>query len=403
MSIFPKITAILISFLVVVFSFNTALVAQQSCTELLSEAEEAYRNGRFNDIQQICPCLAKVSRRRAGQTPVSILKLVTQLREYEEEYAHLLGSYRQFSTILENNALFKEDRENCFSNDERLRAYLLLGKMYETLGAIKIAELFSKRIIVEYPAFYLEGPEHFSYKQIYDRKLRKTQKFALGATAGWGYALPRPGKTNRAVAPEYSFKLTEGNVLLGLYIDYLIRKNFAVSIQLWQHTNQFEYTEPSFTDVNEFNFFHKERRIWLKMPLLVKLSHPDLRWLDAMDNLDARFFVQGGFSFNFLSSADATIIDAQKNLFLNDVNVIDGRHKLNYDLILGLGSRFRVGQSFVTAGVNYSYGLRDVVNQDMVGNPENPLFRDYGVIENNYKTHSIFYFITYEMRFNFLN
>jgi hypothetical protein len=197
--------------------------------------------------------------------------------------------------------------------------------------------------------------------------------------------------------------LFEGNIMLGLSSAYWFNDQWNVSLSLWLHNNQVKYLESALYKPDQFVFLHEEKQGWLNVPVIVKWTSPALRWLERVDDLNAQIFFQGGASLNYLAFSRANIIDSANDLFFRELNVTDTRHRFNYDLIGGLGSRFQLGRSFLSIGFCGTLGLKDVLKQDLVKSLENPLYRDYGIVENNYKTNSLFYFITWEWRLNYLS
>lgn len=113
-----------------------------------------------------------------------------------------------------------------------------------------------------------------------------------------------------------------------------------------------------------------------------------------------KIFFATGFALDYLASAHATIVDLNSNHALYDYNVTQYRNRLNYEYILQGFARFGVGRNYLNIGLTGSYLLRDMVDQQMVGNPQNPLYSIYGIKENNYKMVTGSWMVTYDFMFN---
>ena len=110
-----------------------------------------------------------------------------------------------------------------------------------------------------------------------------------------------------------------------------------------------------------------------------------------MDNLES-FIIYGSALYEIINSSR----------LLRKFNVIDGRHRDNYDVIAGVGSKFRFGRHHINFGLTGTYGLKEVVDQSKVGSNDSTLYKEYGIIENNYRIYSFYWFVTYVIRFNTL-
>jgi hypothetical protein len=134
---------------------------------------------------------------------------------------------------------------------------------------------------------------------------------------------------------------------------------------------------------------------------MVKYSNPTkMSWLKNNEDLAAQWFLQSGFSLNIITSAKANISLPEQQITLANYDVKDGRNPINGEFIFGIGSKFRFGRNYITISFNGALGLKQVLNQNFVGTDNSPLFKSYSINENNYKTLSGFYAVTYEVIFN---
>ena len=137
------------------------------------------------------------------------------------------------------------------------------------------------------------------------------------------------------------------------------------------------------------------------MPILFKWSSlHHLNWFKNNELLKAKIFIDGGVSLDYLFQSKATIIDLSSNTALSDYMVTKYRNRINYEFILQILSRFKVGRNYLNIGFTGSYMMNNVVNQKLVGSDKNMLFSKYGIRENNYKLICGSWTLNYEWRFS---
>jgi hypothetical protein len=373
--------------------------AQNECAVLLSEAEEGYRNGELYKILPISKCFGTYYKKKKNHFgPRRITKLTNDLIKYDSLYSFILVDFQNFGKDILANARKLPNENLIFTKEERRRAYILLGKTYQSLGAIKSSKLVARRLLIEHPTVPLTNDNNLSFQKIYNEELKRARKHSIGVILGWLYTIPIATRNNREIRPDFKWQ-SVGSVLLGVHYNYFLNPSWTFSTNFWWHNTKIEYKETNIS--GDAVFFHQENQNWIKFPFLFKFSNPKtMSWLKNNEDLAAQWYLQGGFSINYLTSAKANISVPQQQITLTNYSVRDGRNLINAELLLGIGSKFRFGRNYITVSFNGALGLRNVVNQDEVGTNENRLFENHSISENNYRTLSGFYAVTYEVIFN---
>ena len=386
----------------------------QSCSEKLSEAEQFYRDGKFESIidLSLCNCFGayyedknwKGDRQELNKTsliqiyPATMRSVIHEMIEADSLYPEQLGRFKEYwrgfpIPVHE----FNLHKKTYFTFEERFRAFVLFGKLYHQLGALKLSEHFALQSVMMRPNDVIDDRET-GFGRIYVDQKDKVRELSWGPIIGWLYTLPVSVVNNRP--GDYDFKYqTDGKVVLGAHFDYYIKQYLAVNFNFWFHSNRIVYTQKNGPGINDFDFYHEEQQSWIKVPVLLKWSSANhLNILKKSEAFRAKVFFAGGMAFDFLRKSDATIVDLESGASLYNYEVTKSRHRLNYEAVAQLLVRLTVGQNYVNVGFTGSYNLHPVLNQSKVSNADNQLYNNYGIIENNYKIISGFWTVTYEIR-----
>ena len=79
-----------------------------NCSELLSQAEQAYREGRFDEIKKLGDCLGVRKRNSNDELyPHWMKELVNELKHLEDSSEQDLGHFSDFSSELKDSARYR--------------------------------------------------------------------------------------------------------------------------------------------------------------------------------------------------------------------------------------------------------------------------------------------------------
>lgn len=370
----------------------------QTCTDLLSLAEENYRNGQFEEIKaKLCQCFDIAVSDSDKEIPVKkkFRMMITAMKKADSLYGHLLGPFTGYwRDLLNVDQTFKRDKGS-FSYLEQHRAYLLLSKVYFELGALELSEYFTRLAIRADPGTYLNDPDK-GFNRVYNSQISAIRELSFGPVSGWLYTIPVKIKNNRSGISDFKYQ-TDGKIILGGQLNYFIRPALALSFNTWFHGIRVVYLQSANAGNNRFDFYLAERQNWIKFPVLVKWS-PSV--FAGIDPFKSKLFIAGGFSVNYMTQTRATIIDLVSDISLYNYNMIPYRNRFNYEAMGAIMLRFRLGRNYLNLGFTGGYTFKEIVNEDLVGSPDNALFVKYGVVENNYKLLSGAWMASYEIRFS---
>jgi hypothetical protein len=373
------------------------VIAGQSCSELLSLAEENYRNGQFQEIKaKLCNCFGIIISSKDGEIkPVKFHLMIDSMKKADLLYGPQLGSFAGYwNDFIPRDTIKRRDTDS-FSYLEFRRAYLLLSKVYFELGVLELAEYFARKAIRAEPGTYLNDPDK-AFNRVYNSQISTIRELSFGPVSGWMYTLPVKVINNRPGDPEVKYQ-TDGKIILGAQLNYFIRRQIILSFNSWFHGLRVVYLQSVNGGNNRFDFYFAEKQNWIKFPILVKWSPSRF---NANEPFKAKVFFAGGFSVNYMTQTRATIIDLISDVSLYNYNMAPYRNRLNYEVMGEMMLRFRLGRNYLNLGFIGGYTFKEIVDKRLLGSSDNPLFIRYGIVENNYKLLSGAWKASYEIRFS---
>ncbi|HTE24160.1 hypothetical protein [Flavitalea sp.] len=393
----PRLTLILL------LSLLTPAVKGQECAELLSQAEQDYRNGLLEVIvPKICKCFGIYRDDKKGEIkPVGYKVMMREMKNADSMYPQQLGPLLGYwVNFVNTKSAFKQKRNKFFKPSERNRAFVLLGKLYDQLGAIRLSEYFALRAILIEPDVELAN-DSLGFNRTYSEELDRVRQWSVGPYLGWLYVVPAAIQNNGGYDLNFRYQST-AKIVLGAQFKYFFKPTIAINAGYLINSATIVYTEKRTSSQNDFDFYHEEKQDWVRIPALFQISSVNKLGLFKNENGKpiGKLFFGGGFAVDYLSRSYATIVDVNGNHVFYAKNVTDYRNRVNLELILQVFAQFGVGRNYVNIGFTGSYLLRDIVKQDMVTSNENPLYATYGIKENNYKLMTGCWTVTYDFMFN---
>lgn len=395
-------TKLLCLFCVTWFSANG-----QNCTELLSQAEQDFRDGRFLQIKQkLCQCFGAyvdVEEDTSKVRPAKMRSMLTEMQAADDEYAAQLGVFRGYwEEFVFTKHEYASRRKDLFTYEERYRAFVLLSKLYHYLGVPPLEEYFASRAVTMHPEMDVET-ESASFRQVFEGQRRRVHQFSFGPLIGWSYAIPVAKVDYRAQQPDFQYQ-NDGRVVLGLHLNYLMSPSLTLNVNFWFHGTNIVYTERSANvpDDAQVSFYHRDLQGWLKFPIMLKWSPAKhFYWLKKQETWRSKIFIAGGLSATYLTRSNVTVFDLSSHTSLYDYNVVTTRNRFNPELVLQILTRFQLGQNYINIGFTGTHSFKYILNDSLVKSPENPLYANYGIVENNYRLIGGFWTVTYEYRINY--
>jgi hypothetical protein len=389
--------------LILYITLSAMIVKGQECAELLSQAEQDYRNGLLEDIvPKICKCFGIYRDDKKGDIrPDGYKVMMREMKKADSMYPQQLGPLLGYwDNFVNSESVFKQNRNKFFKLSERNRAFVLLGKLYDQLGAIRLSEYFALRAILIEPDEQMAN-DSLGFNRTYTQEMDRVRRWSVGPYLGWIYVVQTAIQKNSTYDRDFIYQST-GKIVLGAQFKYYFKPTSVVNIGYLVNSTTVVYTEKR--DSIEFNSYHAEKQDWVRVPVLFQLSSVNKLGLFKNENGKpiGKLFFGGGFAVDYLSQSYVTFVDIDSNKVLFAYKAKDHRNRINLELILQVFARFGVGRNFVNIGFTGSYLLRDIVNQDMVTSTENTLYSDHGITESNYKLMSGTWSVTYDFMFNWL-
>ena len=322
-----------------------ALLNAQDCNKSLDDAQEAYRLGRIEQVESsLLPCLNKNGFDREDQLEAYHLLVVVYLYANEDQkatdmMAALLRLNPEYRIKPTDNAEFVE-----LYKAFRTRPILLIGA--QGGGNLTFASPIAN--------FSLSNSETQSF--VYSALLG----FQLGASL----VLPLGKRLDAVFRPEF------------------VRYTFSYSTLL------FDYQELLFT----------ERSLWIAFPILFRANFRDKYNFNV---LGIKPFIEVGASFDYLLQASATAQredrvseNVQRSVTGADVLLTDARNPYNFSLIGGVGAEYKQGKGSFIVSLNFSYGLRNVVDPQRRFDNQVDIFK-YGYIDQDHRLSFVGLYVGY--------
>lgn len=259
-------------------------------------------------------------------------------------------------------ALLKPCLERGFSNEQKVRAYLLLTQAYLILDdPIAADDSYLKLLKAdpEYVANTARDPIDVYYLS---KKFTAVPIFTPHLRMGLNTSLPRTiHEISTSGVPLDSKNILKVGFQAGIGVDWNLDNHWSLCAEVNYSYKAFKRERSGFFGADEQEILHKQN--WADIPMYVKYSD---------DSGKIRPFGYAGFAFNFLFS------DRGPNWLLKN-NFSDGsakesegpteiqrskRNFINRSLVIGGGAKYKVGKDFIYVDVRYMAGLSNLTNVD---------------------------------------
>jgi len=258
-------------------------------------------------------------------------------------------------------ALLKSCLDNGVSQEQKVRAYLLLTQAYLVLDDHASAEKSYLELLKADPE-YVANPYRDPIDVYYlSKKFTSTPVFTPYANIGLNTSLPR--YIHEVSTSSNSSYLSTNKILkvgfsFGGGVDWNINERWSLGVGL-------TYSRKNFKTINHDNYAQLqltglEKQDWLDVPIYLKYSY---------DSGKIRPFFFAGFAVNYLVGArfgpdqidfNSPLFGSQKTSQGPDIVITSMRNRFNRSLVLGGGVKYKVGKYFIIGEVRYMAGLSNV-------------------------------------------
>jgi hypothetical protein len=249
---------------------------------------------------------------------------------------------------------------NEFTNEQRVRAYLLLCQAYLIINDPIAAEDSYLKLLKadpEYVATYEKDPVDIVYLS---KKFTSTPVFTPHIRIGGNTSFYRTiqdinpqtklDKVNHILKPGFQF---------GAGVDWNINDNLSLCTNIIVSFKGFKNIRSLIAEDDILTV--TERQFWLDVPVFLKYSLNEGR---------IRPFGYVGGAMNLLLSSKASMVYLNSSPSTGSQTVSQGadvdlsylRRTLNRSLVIGGGVRYKIGKDFVFADLQYMAGLSNLVN-----------------------------------------
>jgi hypothetical protein len=291
-----------------------------------------------------------------GYTSAQVNNCEQSLTQADAEFnaGHFFGIPSILSSCLQSG----------FSNEQKVRAYLLLTQTYLILDDPISAEDSYLKLLKADPE-YVANPARDPIDVYYLSK-KFTSTPVLTPHFRLGFNFSRPHTIYELNTSGYD--LDKKNVFkigfqFGAGLDWNINNN-------WSFCGEFNYANKSFKkitngySINDSQEF-TERHNGFDIPIYIKYSY---------DSGKIRPFAYAGFAFNILASSKASLIFDDNTPSNPSVGIkensgatetLTSKRKLfNHSLVVGAGIKYKIGKDFLYGDVRYMLGLSNMTIPD---------------------------------------
>lgn len=256
---------------------------------------------------------------------------------------------------------------NDFSNEQRVRAYLILTQAYLILDDPIAADDSYLKLLKADPE-YVANPARDPIDVYYlSKKFTSTPVFTPHLRIGFNTSLMRTiYEINTGGIPLDRKNVPKVGFRFGGGVDWNINNHWSICVEgnysyraiKQERKGLFSSNgQPSDTQVI------LEKQNWIDIPMYVKF---------ADDSGKIRPFGYAGFAINLLLSAKGTDWLLKNNSSDGNtreatgpkVNLTHKRNFLNRSLVIGGGAKYKIGKDFVFADVRYMIGLSNLTKQE---------------------------------------
>lgn len=257
-------------------------------------------------------------------------------------------------------SLLKPCLESGFTNEQKVRAYLILTQAYLILDDPISAENSYLKLLEADPEF-VANPARDPIDVYYlSKKFTSTPVFTPHVRLGLNTSQPRTiYELNTSGIPLDSKDVFKVGFQIGAGIDWNLNSNWSICTELNYSGKSFKKETRAFAQ-NDFQEL-TERQGWFDIPFYVKYS---------TDSGRVRPFGYIGFAVNLIISAKASLIfdnytpsnpsDGIKQTTGPTENIYYKRNFFNQSLVFGGGAKYKIGKDFLYADLRYMAGLSNV-------------------------------------------
>ncbi len=263
---------------------------------------------------------------------------------------------------------------NDFTNEQKVRAYLLLCQAYLIVDDPIAAEDSYLKLLKadpEYVATYEKDPVDVVYlSKKFTSTPVFTPSFRIGANTSFFRSIQ---DINTQAKPDQVHHSILAGFQVGAGVDWNINDEISVCANGIFSTRNIETkrTKISMDD----NLTITEKQTWFDLPVYVKYTDTKGQWRPyayAGVALNVMLGSKGSF---ILVNSSPTADNLQSVTQGPDVSLKYLRHTLNTSLVVGGGVRYKIGKDFVFADIRYMAGLSNLV-KTTIYNRDNPSATD---------------------------
>lgn len=266
-----------------------------------------------------------------------------------------------------------------FSHEEKYEGYRLLALDYIYLNQPEKADTAVKNLLTykhSYKLFplYLNDPASLTkIINTYDVNPILKIEFPL-----IGFNLANVNMTaNKAVTNSAALYQPLIGYQFGIDGEYDIWRGLNITAGIFSMGLQYEH---DFDSVAGWRQKYTENLTYLHIPI-------SARYYFLNNESDLRPYIEAGASFDFLSNANANIVNTDNstgNTNSTSINPKSRRNTENTSILYGAGLEYRAGAGWLTFNVRYLYGLSPIVNSNQRYNNVDFIF-NYQYVDDDFK------------------
>lgn len=258
-------------------------------------------------------------------------------------------------------ALLKPCLENGFSNEQKVRAYLILTQAYLILDDPIGADDSYLKLLRADPEFVADPSRDPIDVYYLSKKFTSTPVFTPHFRVGLNTCIPRTiHEINTSGIALDRRDVFKPGLQAGVGVDWNIDNHWSIGAEGNYAYKAFKRETKGY--FRHDNFELTERQNWIDIPLYVKY---------ADDSGKIRPFGYIGMAFNLLISSSGSLrfvdITPPQSEFPAtgpDEKINYKRNTINRSLVIGGGFKYKIGKDFVYADVRYMAGLTNLTKTE---------------------------------------
>lgn len=294
--------------------------------------------------------------------------------------------------VQELPSLLESCINNGFTDEERTEAYRLLVLSYLYLDEPLKADDAMLALLRDNPQFQInyeaDPAELISLYQTF----RTNPIFSYGFKGGGNITMVEVLNTygiHQLANTDGKYEIKPG-YQVGLSIEKILKPKLTASLEIYLSGNYNTYVN-KFNGVDSVNRFLESQTIklnqtFLYVPVTVQFSP----FYDPEKKSNINPYVFGGLGITYLlnSSFSGETNTSSESYEGPTVDLINQRNKMNYNAVIGLGTKVKAGKNTFVGEIRFNYGLlNQVKGSERYKNQA--LIYDYGYLDNDVKLHSI--------------